>query len=175
MFVSKRLHRISFSQFVFVVFPHLGGGGIIGAGQFRDPQFFLLHIFKYCPALQNNKNLEGKSGRLFSDWECWCSSISWDGAVRMGTINSKGRTCLRKWRRKSNKLHGDQPVKRRRARKYLNWVSNTSSCLNWNYCQWKRKDRSTKHWLVNERRRYPEQEKSFKFCLADFFPEGGGG
>ena len=67
MFVSKRLHRISFSQFVFVVFPHLGGGGIIGAGQFRDPQFFLLRIFKYCPALQNDKNLEGKSGRLSSD------------------------------------------------------------------------------------------------------------
>ena len=155
MFVSKRLHRISFSQFVFVVFPHLGGGGIIGAGQFRDPQFFLLHIFKYCPALQNNKNLEGKSGRLFSDWECWCSSISWDGAVRMGTINSKGRSCFRKWRRKSNKLHGDQPVKRRRARKDLNWVSNTSFCLNWNYCRWKKNDRSSRSIsLDKERSRY---------------------
>ena len=157
MFVSKRLHRISFSQFVFVVFPHLGGGGIIGAGQFGDPQFFLLRIFKYCPALQNNKNLEGKSGRLFSYGEWWCSSISWDGSVRMGTINSKGRTCFRKWRRKSNKLHGDQPVKRRRARKDLNWVSNTSSCWNWNYCQWKKKDRSSRSRSISldkERSRY---------------------
>ena len=62
MFVSKRLHRISFSQFVFVVFPHLGGGGIIGAGQFRDPQFFLWRIFKYCPAPQKIRIWKGSQG-----------------------------------------------------------------------------------------------------------------
>ena len=45
------------------------------------------------------------------------SSICWDGCVKMGTINSMGRSCFRKWPHKSNKLHRDPPVKRRRARK----------------------------------------------------------
>ena len=39
-------------------------------------------------------------------------------SVKMGTINSLGRTCFRKWSHKSNKLEGDPPVKRRRARKH---------------------------------------------------------